>query len=272
MQQQIFIRTPEGIRFSLPLAGPVSRFLAWLIDALLIGAALGALGQLLQWIGAFSRDLMIGFTLLGSFLVMTGYGIVFEWIWHGQTPGKRALGLRVMDVAGGKLQFSQVAIRNLMRILDALPLLYLVGGAALLLSRKAQRLGDRVANTIVVKQRRSFPLDLARIDVHEQFNSLLETPHLAARLRQKASPELVQVAFQALLRRDELRPETRVELFRELADRFRAYVKFPDDITSTLTDERYVRNALQVVLESRSFARRTLTRANRAATMRESVY
>ncbi len=256
MQQQILIETPEGVRFSLPLAGPVSRFLAWLIDVLLIGAALGVLGQLLQWVGAFSKDLMNGFTLLGSFLLMTGYGIVFEWIWHGQTPGKRALGLRVMDVGGWKLQFSQIAIRNLMRALDALPLLYLVGGVAVLLSRKAQRLGDRVANTTVVKQRSSLPLDLSRINVHEQFNSFLEAPHLAARLRQKTSPELAQIAFQVLLRRDELLPETRVKMFRELADRFRAYVKFPDEITSTLTDERYVRNALQVILENRSFSRR----------------
>lgn len=254
--QHIPIKTPEGVHFSLPLAGPVSRFLAWLIDALLIGAALGVLSQLLQWIGAFNKDLMIGFTLLGSFLVATGYGIVFEWIWHGQTPGKRALGLKVMDVGGWKLQFSQVAIRNLMRILDALPLLYLVGGTTVLFSRQAQRLGDMVANTAVIKQRRSFPLDLARINIHEQFNSFLQTPHLAARLRQKTSPELVQVAFQALLRRDELMPATRVEVFRNLADRFRANVKFPDEITSALTDERYVRNALQVVLESRSFSRR----------------
>ena len=242
--QHIPIKTPEGVCFSLPLAGPVSRFLAWLIDALLIAA------------GAFNKDLMTGFTLLGSFVVATGYSIVFEWIWHGQTPGKRALGLKVMDVRGWRLRFSQVAIRNLMRILDALPLLYLVGGTAILLSRQAQRLGDMVANTAVVKQQRSFSLDFARVNVHEQFNSFLQAPHLAARLRQKTSPELVQIAFQALLRRDELVPETRIEVFRELADQFRAHVKFPDEITSTLTDERYVRNALQVVLESRNFSRR----------------
>jgi len=251
----ILIETPEGVRFSLPLAGPVSRFLAWLIDAFLMGAGMTILSKLFQLIGVFSKDLMIGFTLVGSFFVMTGYSMAFEWIWHGQTPGKRALGLRVTDVGGLKLQFSQVVIRNLMRILDALPLLYLVGGTAVLLTRQSQRLGDIVANTTVVKQGRSAPLDLARIDVHEQFNSFLEIPHLAAKLRQKASPELVQIAFQALLRRNELAPETRVRVFRELADRFRAYVKFPDEITSMLTDERYLRNALQTVLVSQSLSR-----------------
>lgn len=246
---QILIETPEGIRFGLPLAGPVSRFLAWLIDALLIGTAIGILGKLLQLVGVFSQDLMAGFTLISSFLIATGYGMVFEWIWRGQTPGKRALGLRVMDIRGMKLQFSQVAIRNLMRILDALPLLYLVGGIALLLSRRSQRLGDRIANTTVISQRKSFPLDLAQVDLHEQFNSFLEFPHLAARLRQKASPELVQIAFGAILRRNELTPETRVEMFHKLADQFRAMVRFPDEVTGTLTDERYVRNSLQVILE-----------------------
>ena len=70
--QHIPIKTPEGVHFSLPLAGLVSRFLAWLIDALLIGAALGVLGQLLQWIGAFNKDLMIGFTLL----------LGGDWLWN----------------------------------------------------------------------------------------------------------------------------------------------------------------------------------------------
>ncbi len=252
---QILIETPEGVRFSLPLAGPISRFLAWLIDALVIGTAIGILSELLHLVGVFSKDLMTGVTVVGSFVVATGYGMVFEWIWLGQTPGKRALGLKVIDTGGLKLQFSQVAIRNLIRILDALPLLYLVGGATVLLSRQSQRLGDMVANTTVIKQRRSFPLDLATVDLHEQFNSLLELPHLAARLRQKASPELVGIAWDALLRRNELTPETRVKVFRELSNRFRAEVKFPDEITGSLTDERYVRNALQVILEPRALGK-----------------
>lgn len=260
---QILIETPEGIRFALPLAGPFSRFLAWLIDALLIGTAISILSKLLQLVGVFSRDLMIGVTVVSSFVVATGYGMIFEWIWFGQTPGKRVLGLKVIDTGGLKLQFSQVAIRNLMRILDALPLLYLVGGTTLLLSRQSQRLGDMVANTTVIKQRRSFPLDLAKVAFHEPFNSFLEFPHLAGRLRQKASPELVQIALEALLRRNELAPETRVKVFRELADRFRAEVKFPDEITVTLTDERYVRNALQVILEVRNLGRSILQTAGK---------
>jgi hypothetical protein len=90
--------------------------------------------------------------------------------------------------------------------------------------------------------------DLVKLNLDEKFNSLIEVPHLAARLRQQTPPELVQLAYQALLRRNELAPHVKLDVFRLLADRFRALVKFPDEVTAGLTDERYVRNALQVAL------------------------
>jgi hypothetical protein len=64
------------------------------------------------------------------------------------------------------------------------------------------------------------------------------------------TPDLVELSYQALLRRDELSPQVKLEVFRLLADRFRALVKFPDEMTAALTDERYVRNALQIALSS----------------------
>jgi hypothetical protein len=101
--------------------------------------------------------------------------------------------------------------------------------------------------------------DLLRLNLDEKFNSLMSVPHLAARLRQLITPDLVELAYQALLRREELTPEVKLEVFRLLADRFRALVKFPDEITATLTDERYVRNALQIALTTGA------TRAGRTA-------
>ena len=244
------IETPEGVRFALPLAGVVSRFLALVIDL----AAIATIGSVLQkiagLIGIVSPDSMAAVTLLGYFVITIGYSIVFEWIWHGQTPGKRVLSLKVMDANGLRLEASQIAVRNLMRAADSLPGLYLVGGVAALVDRRHQRLGDMVANTIVVQQRRlAFP-DLLRLNLDEKFNSLAAVPHLAARLRQQITPELVELSYQALLRRDELLPDVKLEVFRLLADRFRALVKYPDEIAVTLTDERYVRNALQIALTS----------------------
>ena len=250
------IETPDGVRFALPLAGPASRFLAWFIDAMAIGAACGLLGRLISILGVVSTDVVLMLSIISYFVVWVGYGIAFEWIWRGQTPGKRVLGLRVLDASGQKLQFSQIAIRNLMRFLDALPVLYLAGGASMILTRRYQRLGDLVANTIVIRRREFSIPDLANLDKGEKFNSFLEAPHLAARLRQQVSPELAQIAYEALRRRDELTAETRIEVFRDIAERFRSIVKFPDELTASLTDERYVRNALQAVTTKGNLRRR----------------
>jgi uncharacterized RDD family membrane protein YckC len=244
----VVIETSEGVRFSLPLAGPVSRFLAWLIDQAVIVGACGMISRVLRIFGSVSTDLTIGIAIVSYFAIWVGYGITLEWLWHGQTIGKRVLGLRVLDATGMKLRFSQIAVRNLMRFLDAMPFLYFVGGTAMLLSERYQRLGDSVADTIVLRQRLAAMPDLARVDRGEKYNSFLQIPHLAARLRQQASPELAYLAYQALLRRDELAVATRVEVFRSLADRFREMARFPDDITASLTDERYVRNALGVLM------------------------
>ncbi len=246
----VVIETPEGVRFALPLAGVIARFLALVIDTLAIIAIGSAVDKIATLIGAFSFDSMAAFSVLAYFVITIGYGIFFEWVWHGQTPGKRVLSLRVMDANGLKLQVSQIAVRNLLRALDSLPALYLVGGVAALVSRRHQRLGDMVANTIVIEQRRLAIPDLLRLNLDDKFNSLTSIPHLAARLRQQIPPDLVEVSYQALLRRNELSPAVKLEIFRQLADRFRALVKFPDEITAALTDERYVRNALQIAITS----------------------
>jgi uncharacterized RDD family membrane protein YckC len=246
----VLIETPEGVRFALPLAGIVARFLALTIDLLAISAVSGALDKISAVIGWVSPDSMTALSILGYFAVTIGYGIVFEWLWHGQTLGKRVLSLKVMDANGLKLQASQIAVRNLMRAVDSLPGPYLVGGLAALLTKRHQRLCDMVANTIVVQQRRLVLPDLFRLNLDDKFNSLTSVPHLAARLRQQITPELVELAYQALLRRDELASDVKLEVFRLLAGRFRALVKFPDEITTALTDERYVRNALQIALTS----------------------
>jgi uncharacterized RDD family membrane protein YckC len=247
-QAAVLIETPEGVRFSLPLAGTVSRFLAWLIDAAVIGIASGLVSQLLSIASLISPDVVVALTVLTYFVMSIGYGIGLEWFWHGQTLGKRTLRLRAFDANGLKLSFAQIAIRNLMRFIDSLPFLYLVGGTSAVLTRRHQRLGDLVANTIVIQKRQLVVPDWVKLNLEEKFNSLLDVPHLAARLRQQTSPELVELAYQALLRREELAPSVRLEVFRLLADRFRLLVKFPDEMTAGLTDERYVRNALQVVL------------------------
>jgi uncharacterized RDD family membrane protein YckC len=249
---KLTIQTPEGVTFSLPLAGPVSRALAWMIDAACIMACFQLSKVAITLLGIVSSDFSAAASIVVFFVLKTGYTILLEWYWRGQTVGKRVLGLRVMDVNGLRLQLSQIIIRNLIRALDSLPLFYLVGGVVCLISRHFQRLGDLAAGTIVVQTTKTFEPDLDLVLETNHYNSLFEYSHLAARMRQKVAPEEAGIAFNALMRRDELMPESRIALFNELAAHFKSKVDFPQEAIEGVSDEQYVRNVVDVLFKSTS--------------------
>src|SRR5262249_16617754 len=114
----LLIRTPEGIVFSQLLAGPMSRFLACIIDLLCIRAVSSVLSPVLGLLAIISLDFARALAMLLIFVFSMAYGIVMEWSWRGQTIGKRLLRLRVVDAHGLKVQFSQIVIRNLLRMID----------------------------------------------------------------------------------------------------------------------------------------------------------
>jgi uncharacterized RDD family membrane protein YckC len=254
---RLVIQTPEGIAFSLLLAGPISRFLAWVVDVGCVVAA-GSLISValagLQWI---SVDLIRALSVLAYFGVSVGYAIALEWSWRGQTIGKRLLRLRVMDAEGLRLSFGQIVIRNLLRFVDMLPAFYFVGGLACLVSGKAQRLGDFAAGTVVVYTPRVFEPDLDQL-LARKYNSFRNYPHLMARLRQRTSPVEASLALQALLRRDEFQPSSRVQLFSRIADHFRTLLEFPPEACEGIADEQYVRNVVDVLFRSEQHAKASL--------------
>ncbi|MBM4155215.1 MAG: RDD family protein [Lentisphaerae bacterium] len=237
------IRTPEGIAFALPLAGPVTRFLAWTVDLAVITAVASIVGRLLSLVVVIDIDSAQAASLLTYFAVWVGYGIATEWRWRGQTLGKRVLRLRVVDERGLRLRPAQIVIRNLLRFVDQLPAFYLVGGAAAVLSRHAQRLGDLAGNTVVVRMPRSGMPDVDQV-LAGRYNSLRAHPHLEARLRRAVPPAAAAIALRAILRRDELDDAPRVDLFRELAARIRDWVTLPPDLWQDLSDEQFVRNCV----------------------------
>ena len=243
------IQTPEGVTCALTLAGPISRFLAWIVDGACLLAAVAILSQVARLLSLLSGDIGAATAIISVFVFSTGYAIAFEWFWHGQTIGKRLLGLRVMDESGLRLQFSQVVIRNLLRLVDRLPLMYFLGGIACVLTAKHQRLGDIAAGTVVVRDPQ-IGEPRANTILAGKFNSFREFPHLEARLRQKVGPEEAAKALQAVLRRDELDGEARIALFRDIADFFRQVVPFPEDAILGIPDEQYVRNVLDSVYNS----------------------
>lgn len=244
------ILTPEGVVFSQWLAGPVLRFLAWSVDLICIALLMTVLGWVTSLLGLLSVNIAFAFSALGYFVISIGYGIACEWAWRGQTVGKRLFRLRVTDAAGMRLQFNQVVTRNLLRFVDSLPALYLVGGLACWFNSKCQRLGDIAANTVVIRMPRVAEPDLDQL-LTGKFNSLRQYPHLAARLRQNTSPAEAATALQALLRRDEFDAVARVELFAELAAHFRTKVEFPTEATDGIADEQYVRNLVDIVYRTR---------------------
>jgi len=240
------IQTADGIVFSLRLAGPVTRFLAWLVDLMVIGAVMMLARRLAGVLGVISEDIGGAMLTLIFFVVMMGYSMSMEWLGRGQTIGKKMLRLRVMDQSGFRLQFSQVAIRNLLRAVDFLPAFYMTGGITMLLTRHAQRLGDIAGNTIVVLTSKTVIPDLDQIQ-SGKYNSFRLYPHIEARLRQNTTPQEATVALQAVLRRASLEPTARVELFQQIATRLRTMAEFPQDAIEGLSDEQYVRNSVEVI-------------------------
>ncbi len=201
----LVIRTPEGVEFALPLAGPFSRMLAYSVDLAVMGQLRARWSDCSLRCDSSGRISAGAVGVAGYFVISLVYMSLAEWFWRGQTVGKRLLRLRVVEAGGLRLEPPQVIVRNLMRFIDALPLLYLVGGIACVLNRRRQRLGDLAAGTVVIRAPKLAEPDLDQL-LGSKYNSLAEQRHLAARLRQKATPEIARIAFEAVLRRDEIEP------------------------------------------------------------------
>lgn len=250
------IRTPEGIAFTQTLASPAVRYLAWLIDFLCILAMVYVVTQALALLRILSSSIAEAVLTISFFVISIGYGILCEWLWRGQTVGKKLFQLRVVDAEGMRLQFDQIMTRNLLRAADFLPGFYLLGGVTSLLSTKCQRLGDIAGNTIVVRIPRISEPDLDQL-LAGKFNSLRQYPHLAARLRQRLTPEEASLALQAIMRRDEFEPAERVELFEQLARYFQSKMEFPQEATDGVAPEQYVRNVVDIMYRMRNAAPRS---------------
>jgi uncharacterized RDD family membrane protein YckC len=229
------VLTPEYVEFDFVLAGLYSRFLAWLLDALIvIAVSTGVITALMVGLAAFP-GFATASAIVVYFLVDWGYGIAFESIWSGQTLGKKALGLRAIQSSGVRMGFYQAALRNLARPFDRFPFFYMVGGTVALFSRSHQRLGDMLAGTIVVRERRlRIP---ASVTQPEGESSLLRDPAFRARAARLPSEDR-EVLLSAALRREELSIDARLKLFSSLSTRLQEEFGFlrPEH----LSDEKLV--------------------------------
>jgi uncharacterized RDD family membrane protein YckC len=160
----LVISTPERVAFQYEIAGIGSRFLAQIIDSLIITVILIAITILAAALGGVfgSGELAILVEVILGFILLAGYFLVSEAAWNGQTLGKRSARLRVVGDHGEPLTIAQAAIRNLVRIVDFLPFFYGIGMLTLFINGRGKRLGDFAAGTLVVRDRQRISLyDLA---------------------------------------------------------------------------------------------------------------
>lgn len=169
------IQTPENVAFGYQVAGIGSRFLACIVDTILIVILQVIIQSILYLIfyalhinpfsgTKFSAWLAALFGLV-AFLFYWGYYIFFEMLWNGQSPGKRWVGLRVIRTDGTPITLAESFIRNLVRVIDLMPVAYGVGIIAMFVDGKSRRLGDMAANTLVVQDRA--PISIQSLSVRQ---------------------------------------------------------------------------------------------------------
>lgn len=143
--------TPEAVQLRVDVAGLGSRMIAWLLDTLI------QLAVLIPLILGFSADGVAGtyelvVLLVLLFAILWLYYPLFEWLWGGRTPGKRAQRLRVVRTDGQPAGFAPIMVRNLLRIVEVI-LFPFIAVICMLVTRRGQRLGDLAAGTMVIRER-----------------------------------------------------------------------------------------------------------------------
>jgi uncharacterized RDD family membrane protein YckC len=239
------IITTEKVPFTYRVAGIGSRFLAWLTDfglilvLLFIGACFGSIVE------SARAGMGVGVFLASLFAVQFIYFIFFEWLWHGQTPGKYLLGIRVISWEGTGLSFLQSAGRNILRMVDGLPLLpytmlvpflYALGVSVAACNREQRRLGDIAAGTLVVHvERRPRAVYGARATSDEKEKAWrIQARQRLAQLKREQKQTLLDLC----LRRDQLRLAERARMFRTTAEYFQNEVGLaPEQYQS---DEKFI--------------------------------
>jgi len=231
------VHSPEHVEITLRPAGLGRRGTAFMLDASLIAGLCATIAPLCLLIpGGFGQAAAITLCFTASW----AYWPVFELLWGGRTPGKRALGLRVVDGRGLPLDLRQSLVRNVARALDVAPL----GGVGLftaLLDGRRRRLGDLVADTLVVEERGGRPLEFASTQ-GRRYNSL-RTPRMRRLVAHRLGVEDREFLLAVCLRADALAEDARHDLLEAAGRHYRTLLEIDD---ARLTGEAVVRGLASV--------------------------
>ena len=172
-EDTLVIETPERVPLHFALASIGNRFLACAVDHAIqgCGIAIIAIASLILanftavWeFFASAPKWILAVMILLLFLTFSGYFAFFEWIWSGQTPGKRWLKLRVLREDGRPITFWEASVRNLLRCFDMFPApFYSIGLISVFANSRDQRVGDMVAGTVVVREREAEAPEFAQV-------------------------------------------------------------------------------------------------------------
>ncbi|MBF0499631.1 MAG: RDD family protein [Candidatus Riflebacteria bacterium] len=152
LEKQII--TPENIVIRYQLAGPVSRGVAWMNDFVFQGILIG-IGVLfinIFFSGYSVRSVNEVLTVIHACIILFGYHTYFDIFAEGRSPGKKSAGIRVVRLDGQSIDFFPSIIRNLLRIVDFLPIGFLLGVITMLMNEQHQRIGDLLAQTLVIRE------------------------------------------------------------------------------------------------------------------------
>ena len=226
---KLTIETPEQTSLEFPLAGIGSRFLAIALDTLLQMASflililIATAALWADFTGIMGKQWVVATLIFIAFLVQFGYYAFFETLWNGQTPGKRWTHLRVIKDDGRSISPYDAILRNLLRIVDALPTLYATGVITMLISQENKRVGDYAAGTVVIHEK---PLLEA--------NSIWKTgaspaPSLAIHPSAQLTVNELELVETFLERRLNLDVETRRSMARQIAERLGQRLDVPGE-------------------------------------------
>ena len=248
----IEIVTPERVELNFPIAGLGSRFVALIIDMIVIGAMITALILVESMVNMYLlRDMYLISLSSSAFMIAVvvlnlGYFIFFEYLWNGQTPGKRVVKIRVMRTGGLPVNLASAVIRNLMRPVDIMLFSIAVGFLVLFLSKQSQRPGDYAAGTLVVRDRN---ITLKDLDIYlktQTQDKLIESIPLDNRFSRLDNMD-AHLLDQFMARRSDLGLDQRQELAKRIADSIRIKLKLkPDDYES---NENLIKAAYKSIKE-----------------------
>jgi uncharacterized RDD family membrane protein YckC len=226
--EDVVVSTPERVSFTYDTATLGSRFIAQLLDLLVLGAAVGALSAAfgvllvaLPQLQALEGWLIAGW-LVVIFAAVVAYFPISEGVWSGKTLGKLAMRLRVVDARGGPLSVSQAIVRNLVRLVDFLPLYYAVGAVTMFINQRGQRLGDLAAGTVVVRERRAVSLPELILASQRTAAAVPAMAPQAAPGGRRLEPALKRFVAASAQRRWQLQPELRAQLAARATEALRA--------------------------------------------------